>query len=104
MRRLSLVSQGVNQNEISGLSFAADGALWVASTQGELYRINLATLVPASAVSVEIAPATVTDTSATDNLALAYVQQSWVSDFVSGSAVTVAATNQDEELVIALPV
>ncbi|WP_457334994.1 hypothetical protein [Rhizobacter sp. P5_C2] len=40
LRRLDASTQNLNQNEISGLSFAADGALWVASTQGEVYRIN----------------------------------------------------------------
>ena len=39
LRSLSLVAQGLNQNEISGLAFAPDGALWVASTQGVLYRV-----------------------------------------------------------------
>ncbi|MGS0756098.1 beta strand repeat-containing protein, partial [Roseateles sp. GG27B] len=38
LRRLDTRSQNINQNEISGLSFAPDGTLWVASTQGELYR------------------------------------------------------------------
>ena len=41
LRRLDLTSQGLNQNEISGLSFAADGKLWVASTQGELYQVTV---------------------------------------------------------------
>jgi len=40
LRTLNATSQNINQNEISGLSFAADGALWVASTQGEVYRID----------------------------------------------------------------
>ena len=42
LRRLDLASQRVNNNEISGLSFAADGSLWVSSTQGEIYKINTA--------------------------------------------------------------
>jgi hypothetical protein len=37
-------------------------------------------------------------------LAQSYTQQSWVKDFVNGSAATVADNDQDEELVIALPV
>jgi hypothetical protein len=41
LRRVDLSSQGVNQNEISGLSFDASGKLWVASTQGELYQITV---------------------------------------------------------------
>jgi hypothetical protein len=33
--------QGVNQNEISGLSFDASGTLWVSSIQGEIYKVTL---------------------------------------------------------------
>jgi hypothetical protein len=40
LRSLDATSQNINQNEISGLSFAADGSLWVASTLGEVYRID----------------------------------------------------------------
>ena len=40
VRRVSLATQGLDQNEISGLAFAPDGKLWVASTQGMLYRIT----------------------------------------------------------------
>jgi glucose/arabinose dehydrogenase len=36
-----LAAQGVNQNEISGLSFGPDGKLYVASTQGEIYKVSL---------------------------------------------------------------
>ena len=39
LRRLDTRAQNLGANEISGLSFAPDGSLWVASTQGELYRI-----------------------------------------------------------------
>ena len=39
LRRIDLAAQGVNQNEISGISFDASGTLWVASTQGEIYRV-----------------------------------------------------------------
>jgi hypothetical protein len=41
LRTLDATSQNINQNEISGLSFAADGSLWVASNQGEVYRIDV---------------------------------------------------------------
>lgn len=41
VRRIDLSAQGVNQNEISGLSFLPDGRLLVASTQGEVYRVVL---------------------------------------------------------------
>jgi hypothetical protein len=41
VRRVDLRSQGVNDNEISGLAFAPDGALLVASTQGVVYRVGL---------------------------------------------------------------
>ncbi len=37
----SLASQGINQGEISGLSFDNAGNLWVASTQGQIYRVDL---------------------------------------------------------------
>ncbi|MEQ1847170.1 MAG: hypothetical protein ABL983_16495, partial [Nitrospira sp.] len=37
-------------------------------------------------------------------LSMAFVQQSWVSDYVNGSAPTVTSSTEDEELVIALPV
>jgi DNA-binding beta-propeller fold protein YncE len=39
LRRVNLSAQLVNQNEITGLAFAADGSLWVGSTQGEVYRV-----------------------------------------------------------------
>ncbi|MEY2842731.1 MAG: hypothetical protein RI920_768, partial [Pseudomonadota bacterium] len=41
LRRVSLSSQGLNQNEISGLSFGPDGKLYVASTQGEIYKVDV---------------------------------------------------------------
>ena len=41
VRRISLASQGINQGEISGLSFDSSGNLWVASTQGQLYRVEV---------------------------------------------------------------
>ena len=40
LRRLDTSLQNINQNEISGLSFDAAGTLWVASTQGEIYKLN----------------------------------------------------------------
>lgn len=33
--------QRINQNEISGLSFDLDGNLWISSTQGEIYKVNV---------------------------------------------------------------
>jgi outer membrane protein assembly factor BamB len=39
LRRVNATTQSINQNEITGLAFAGDGALWVGSTQGELYRV-----------------------------------------------------------------
>ena len=41
LRRLDLSTQGINNNETSGLAFAPDGSLWVASTQGVIYRVNV---------------------------------------------------------------
>ena len=40
LRRLDTAQQGIDQNEISGLAFSADGTLWVASTQGEIYKLK----------------------------------------------------------------
>ena len=40
LRRLDASLQGIRRNEISGLSFAPDGSLWVASTQGEIYKLH----------------------------------------------------------------
>jgi hypothetical protein len=36
-----LAAQGVNANEISGLAFAPDGSLRVASTQGVIYKVTV---------------------------------------------------------------
>jgi hypothetical protein len=41
VRRLDLASQGVGSNEISGLAFAPDGSLRLASTNGVVYRITI---------------------------------------------------------------
>ncbi len=39
LRRVNVSSQGINQNEISGLSFDSTGKLWIASTQGDVYKV-----------------------------------------------------------------
>ena len=39
LRTVNISSQGVNNNEISGLSFDPSGKLWIASTQGEIYKV-----------------------------------------------------------------
>ncbi|MEY2843574.1 MAG: hypothetical protein RI920_1611, partial [Pseudomonadota bacterium] len=41
IHRVDLASQGVTQQEISGLAFGPDGALRVASTQGVVYTVSL---------------------------------------------------------------
>jgi hypothetical protein len=41
LRRLDTRSQHIDQGEISGLSFGPVGALWVSSTQGEIYRLTV---------------------------------------------------------------
>jgi outer membrane protein assembly factor BamB len=41
VRRVDLRAQGVNDNEISGLAFAPDGSLLVASTHGVVYRVTV---------------------------------------------------------------
>jgi outer membrane protein assembly factor BamB len=40
LRRIDTSSQGLNQNEISGLSFGPDGKIYVSSTQGMVYVIT----------------------------------------------------------------
>ncbi|MBV8125397.1 MAG: hypothetical protein JO370_15140, partial [Paucibacter sp.] len=42
LKRVDLSSQGVSGNEVSGLAFAADGSVRVASTQGVIYKVSLA--------------------------------------------------------------
>jgi len=61
--------------------------------------------VPAPTVDMEVSVATTENQPATasGNLELAYVQQSWVKDFVNGSAATMADKDQEEELLIAMP-
>ena len=41
VRTVNLGSQGINQNEITGLVFAADGKLLVSSTQGVVYKVDV---------------------------------------------------------------
>ncbi len=41
LRRIDISAQGINQNEIVGLSFDATGQLWVASSQGDLVRVDV---------------------------------------------------------------
>ena len=41
VRRIALTTQGINEGEISGLAFGTDGKLWVASTQGVVYKVDL---------------------------------------------------------------
>ena len=41
LRRIDTRAQGLDQNEISGLSFGPGGSIWVASTQGEIYRFTV---------------------------------------------------------------
>jgi uncharacterized protein YjiK len=41
VRRISLASQGINDAEISGLSFDDTGKLLVSSTQGRVYRVTV---------------------------------------------------------------
>ncbi|MCC6717884.1 MAG: pre-peptidase C-terminal domain-containing protein, partial [Acetobacteraceae bacterium] len=41
VRTVSLVDQGINNTEVSGLAFDASGQLLVASTQGRVYRVTL---------------------------------------------------------------
>ena len=101
LRRVDTRAQGLDQNEISGLAVAADGTLWVASIQGEIYKIS--TVVPTSALSADVTPVSAVATPSSGNLELAYIQQSWVTDYVNGAAAIAAYNNQDEELIISLP-
>ncbi|MBX3670121.1 MAG: choice-of-anchor D domain-containing protein [Rhodocyclaceae bacterium] len=42
LRTLSIASQGVDQNEVSGLAFDAAGNLYASSTQGRVYKLSVA--------------------------------------------------------------
>ncbi|SCX42366.1 Ig-like domain-containing protein [Nitrosospira sp. Nsp1] len=61
VRRLDLASQGVNNSEISGLAFAPDGSLRVASTNGVVYRIDPARDAPVQRATLTQVIATATD-------------------------------------------
>jgi hypothetical protein len=41
VQRINLASQGINDAEISGLSFDDTGKLLVSSTQGRVYRVTV---------------------------------------------------------------
>ncbi len=41
VRRINLASQGINDSEVSGLSFDDTGKLLVSSTQGRVYRVDV---------------------------------------------------------------
>ena len=60
LRRVSLALQGADQGEVSGLAFDTSGNLLVASTQGVVYRINVALdpAITAPTVSSVVATAT----------------------------------------------
>jgi hypothetical protein len=58
LRRVDTRAQGLNENEISGLSFDASGALYASSTQGQIYRIDTAldgAAIPTATLSQVIA-------------------------------------------------
>jgi hypothetical protein len=59
VRRVDLAGQGVNQNEVSGLAFGPDGKLWVSSTQGVVYKVDLGidVAVPSATLSQVVATA-----------------------------------------------
>jgi hypothetical protein len=50
LRRISIAAQGVDDAEISGLSFDDTGMLLVSSTQGRVYRVDVTPTPPAIAV------------------------------------------------------
>jgi hypothetical protein len=57
----------------------------------------------AGSVSVELAAASPTTADTGLSSGLAYVQQSWVQDFVSADSIASTTSNEEEELLIALP-
>ncbi|MBX9717205.1 MAG: pre-peptidase C-terminal domain-containing protein, partial [Burkholderiaceae bacterium] len=65
VRRVALASQGLDQNEISGLAFSPDGKLWLSSTQGVLYKVD----VNADLLAVRSATLTQVLASASDGVA-----------------------------------
>ncbi|SEF48157.1 Ig-like domain (group 3) [Nitrosospira multiformis ATCC 25196] len=84
VRRIDLASQGVNDSEISGLAFAPDGSLRVASSNGVVYRID-----PAHDDAVQRATLTQVLASATDGVAA----QSGVAAANIGQIIELRGTN-----------
>jgi len=113
IRRFNVTTDTVDQTidlakdsistELTGLANEAPGFLVGSSNRGVVY-FQLDPPVDGGAtaptVAVEAPIVSVTDAPSTANFELAYVQKSWVQDFV---AADVSVTEDDEELLIALP-
>lgn len=100
VRRVELTSQGLHANEISGLAFAPDGALYIASTRGVVYRMTVPAAPASLAVGVETAAAAISMEPSL-NLSQAFVQQAWLKDFLDGAS---GGDDPNADLAIALPV
>ncbi|MBX9699617.1 MAG: hypothetical protein K2X74_09275, partial [Acetobacteraceae bacterium] len=117
IRRFNVATNTVDQTidlakdsistELTGLATEAPGFVVGSSNRGVVYFQLDPPVgdVPAPTVAMEspVVPIESPVSVPSVNLELAYVQQAWVKDFVTGSAATMADKDQDEELVIALP-
>jgi uncharacterized protein YjiK len=75
VRRLDLRAQGLDQNEITGLAFDAAGTLYVSSTYGVIYRIDLEPPAPAMPTLMAITALAAGGTPAVSGQASANVGQ-----------------------------
>ena len=117
IRRFNVTTNTVDQTidlakdsistELTGLATEAPGFVVGSSNRGVVYFQLDPPVgdVPAPTVAIESPAATIEIQPAAPsvNLELAYVQRSWVKDFVNGSASTMTDSDEDDELVIALP-
>lgn len=107
---LDVLNHGTAEFRIDIYDSATDRLVmtWTASNDPDLgnVRVELSSEdqpVSASSAGSTLAPASVEnepESAVANNLSLAYVQQSWLEDFVAGDS---AAVEEDEELLIALP-
>jgi len=124
VRTVSLASQGLKVNEQTGLAFHSDGSLLVSATVGSsgvfgiVYKFALPSAPSGATTEAQTAVASdslvdMNSSQATastadsqggtlDSYSLAYVQKSWVQDYVA-EGVSLAEEDEEEELLIALP-
>jgi hypothetical protein len=107
VRRVDLSSQDVKNNEITGLAFAPDGSLRVASSLGVVYRVDLVhdAAVPAATLT-QVIGAALDGTPASNTLASANVGQiiELVGSHFNGSTQVLFNTrnNQGQTAVVAV--